>query len=317
MKLSGQLLRLCTHGLFVSICFIVLFSYATDMSMKVKARRMHQRQEERRQQINKTCNSNKQRFFEEPNPDLLNHLLVDDEHCLIYCYVPKVACSNLKKIMVTLKSGPPYGDPSILTTTVHDSQNLTFLKDLPKHEITAKLKHYTKFVFVRDPFVRLISAYRNKIEVPQGYFYGRYGRNILRLYGNQSNPPADFELARASKLKVSFDNFIQYLLDPQTEGKSDDEHWKQMNKVCFPCHIQYDFIGHQEDMNEDSEDLLEMLKLKNEIRVPQSPVIRTSYESLAQWYTTLPLSTRRKLYKRYEMDFELFGYSRPDGLLES
>ena len=35
---------------------------------------------------------------------------------------------------------------------------------LSRHLMALKLQHYTKFIFVRDPFVRLISAYRNKFE---------------------------------------------------------------------------------------------------------------------------------------------------------
>ena len=32
---------------------------------------------------------------------LINHLIIDDDHQLIYCFVPKVACTSWKKLLVS------------------------------------------------------------------------------------------------------------------------------------------------------------------------------------------------------------------------
>lgn len=105
--------------------------------------------------------------------------------------------------------------------------------------LQVKLKHYTKFLFVRDPFVRLISAYRNKFMKSNEYYFQNFGRRILRLYGNQSHPPQTVDKAFASGVRPSFYNFVQYLLDPRTERKVPFEpHWRQMHRLCHPCHIQ-------------------------------------------------------------------------------
>lgn len=141
-------------------------------------------QETRKQRIMDVCSGKdgvdfpgRTRPFEQiPNREL-DHLIVDDTHQIIYCYVPKVACTNWKRVMVVLSqslispsSGKPYTDPeAVPPDLVHNSSlHLTFAKfwrhygSLSRHLMALKLQHYTKFLFVRDPFVRLISAFRNK-----------------------------------------------------------------------------------------------------------------------------------------------------------
>ncbi|TKS92707.1 Carbohydrate sulfotransferase 12 [Collichthys lucidus] len=169
----------------------------------------------------------------------------------------------------------------------------------------AKLKHYTKFLFVRDPFVRLISAYRDKMLGNQKEFYENFGWKILRLYGNQSAPQF------TSGIRPSFYNFIQYLVDPRTEMKEPFEpHWRQMHRLCHPCLIKYDFVGHQETLQEDAEHILKTLMLQDDIKFPPSYKNMTSSTSVLDWFRTVPLEDRRKLYKIYEKDFKLFGYKK-------
>ncbi|XP_014386468.1 PREDICTED: carbohydrate sulfotransferase 12 [Myotis brandtii] len=129
----------------------------------------------------------KERSFDDiPNYEL-NHLIVDDRHGVIYCYVPKAACTNWKRVMIVLSGslldrGAPYRDPlDIPREFVHNSStHLTFNKfwrrygKFSRHLMKVKLKKYTKFLFVRDPFVRLISAFRSKFELENEEFYRKF-----------------------------------------------------------------------------------------------------------------------------------------------
>lgn len=182
--------------------------------------------------------------------------------------------------------------------------------------VKVKLKKYTKFLFVRDPFVRLISAYRNKFELRNEDFYRRFAQVMLRRYGNQPTPPASVDEAFTVGIHPSFSHFIQYLLDPQTEKEMPfNEHWRQVYRLCHPCQIDYDFVGHLETAEEDAEHLLRQLRVDNVVEFPTSSRNLTASSWEADWFSTVPVEARRELYKLFEPDFRLFGYNKPDSIL--
>ncbi|KAM4531934.1 carbohydrate sulfotransferase 12-like [Odontesthes bonariensis] len=299
------------------------------------AAELRERQEQRRRLLREMCSNDsvafpgKNRSFDDiPNKEL-DHLIVDDRHGVIYCYVPKVACSNWKRIMIVLsesmlQEGVPQRDPlAIPWDLVHNSSmHFTFNKfwkrygKFARHLMKVKLKKYTKFLFVRDPFVRLISAYRNKFEMRNDDFYRRFAQVMLRRYANQPTPPATVDEAFALGIHPSFSHFIQYLLDPQTEKDMPfNEHWRQVYRLCHPCQIQYDFVGHLETAEEDAELLLRQLRVDNVVEFPTSHRNLTASSWESDWFSTVPVEARRELYKLYEPDFRLFGYDRPDSIL--
>ncbi|KAM6155981.1 carbohydrate sulfotransferase 12 [Rhynchocyon petersi] len=295
-----------------------------------------ERQAERRRVLRDLCaNSSfvfptKERSFDDiPNYEL-NHLIVDDRHGIIYCYVPKVACTNWKRVMIVLSEslldrGAPYREPlAIPREHVHNSRtHLTFNKfwrrygKFSRHLMRVKLKKYTKFLFVRDPFVRLISAFRSKFELENDEFYRRFAVPMLRLYSNHTSLPASVSEAFSAGLKVSFANFIQYLLDPHTERLAPfNEHWRQVYRLCHPCQIDYDFVGKLETLDQDAAQLLRLLKVDQLLHFPPSYRNRTASSWEEDWFARIPLAWRQQLYKLYEADFVLFGYPKPESLLQ-
>ncbi|KAL2100791.1 hypothetical protein ACEWY4_002552 [Coilia grayii] len=297
---------------------------------------LKQRQEERKEMVRTLCSANstldfpgKNRTFDDiPNKEL-EHLIVDDRHGIIYCYVPKVACTNWKRIMIVLSEsllvdGVPYQDPldvpieQIHNSSLHFSFNKFWKRygKFSRHLMKIKLKKYTKFLFVRDPFVRLISAYRNKFEEENQEFYKGFARVMLKRYRNYSDPPASVVDAFAAGIRPTFSNFIQYLLDPRTEKEAPyNEHWRQMYRLCHPCQINYDFVGKLETLDEDAEQLLRILRVDNVVQFPRSHRNRTTSSWEQDWFANIPYELRSQLYKLYEADFRLFGYAKPEKLL--
>ncbi|XP_015251942.1 PREDICTED: carbohydrate sulfotransferase 12-like [Cyprinodon variegatus] len=241
MRIKKEYLALLV--VFGSVFIIRLFFTQQGIS-QVAGKKTTQLQKLRKDYIRRMCDIEKKALSaQKPRiKNIYDHFIVEERQKIIYCFIPKVACSNWKRVMFVLKKGEPYDDPaSIDPINVHRISKLQNLTQFNSTERKNRLMNYTKFMFVRDPFVRLISAYRSKFLYNQKneYFYRKYGRIMMKLYGNQQKPPQTMKEAEALGLLPTFKNFVQYLVDPQTEKKEPFEpHWRQMHRLCHPCLIE-------------------------------------------------------------------------------
>uniref|UniRef100_A0A8C9VM77 Carbohydrate sulfotransferase n=2 Tax=Scleropages formosus TaxID=113540 RepID=A0A8C9VM77_SCLFO len=243
-------------------------------------------------------------------PEDIKHLIVDDQHGLLYCYVPKVACTNWKRVLMVLTGDGRYSDPlDIPANEAHVPGNLRTLSEYTTAEINHRLRNYLKFVFVREPFERLVSAYRNKFT--RNYntaFHKRYGTKIIRRYRADPQPEA---LEHGDD--VSFEEFVRYLVDPQTQLEEPfNEHWERIHSLCHPCLIHYDVVGRYETLEQDSRYVLQLAGVESQVRFPASGKSTTTSEDMAaQFFRNISPLYQRKLYNLYRMDFLLFNYSAP------
>ncbi|XP_058422703.1 carbohydrate sulfotransferase 13 [Diceros bicornis minor] len=243
-------------------------------------------------------------------PEDLRHVLVDDSHGLLYCYVPKVACTNWKRVLLAL-SGRARGDPrAIPAHEAHALGRLPSLADFSRAEINRRLRAYLAFLFVREPFERLASAYRNKFARPySAAFQRRYGTRIVRRLRPRPHPDA---LARGHD--VRFAEFLAYLLDPRTRRDEPfNEHWERAHALCHPCRLRYDVVGKFETLAEDAAFVLRLAGAPG-LRFPAPPPRGTAAAARAQaarLFRDVSPFYQRRLFDLYRMDFLLFNYSTP------
>ncbi|XP_075469520.1 carbohydrate sulfotransferase 14-like [Ascaphus truei] len=231
---------------------------------------------------------------------VLKHILVNDKYKFLYCYVPKIACSNWKRVLKVLDGSLESAD---VKTKMDHKSDLVFLADLTAEEIRHRLKHYFKFMFVRDPMERLLSAYRNKFGEIKEYQL-KYGVEIVKRYRKHPGESAGDD--------VTFSEFLWYLLDEDVEKMN--EHWMPVYNLCQPCAVSYDFIGSYERLREDANYVLERVNTPSFISFPErqawyKPVTK---ETLHYFLCNTPKGLIRELLPKYILDFSLFAYSLPN-----
>lgn len=234
---------------------------------------------------------------------LLQHILVNDQYGFLYCYVPKVACSNWKRVLKVLSGVLENVKVNI---KMNHKSDLVFLGSFKPAEINYRLKHYFKFMFAREPMARLLSAYRNKFGEIESY-QKKYGVEIIKRY--RKGYIKDSKIAGDD---VTFDEFVRYLLDEDVERMN--EHWMPMYNLCQPCAVPYDFIGSYENLERDAEYVLQQVKVPSTVRFPErqawyKPI---TTETLHYYLCSLPQRLLKELMPKYILDFSLFAYPLPN-----
>lgn len=247
----------------------------------------------------------------------IRHMLVVEDYQLVFCFIPKVGCSNWKRILMVLDNQTKDVD-GLTSNEVHINGKFRFLVNYGPKERERILSEYEKFLFVRHPFERLLSVFKNKLEDLENYRrkpqFQRYGKAIIREWRANAS---DVELATGEN--TTWAEFVKYLTHPERREKVEkldnyfSDHWREMYKVCSPCAVKYDFIGKMESVENEAKYLLKKWKADDKARYLGAETSRPTNSSYLyeNYFTHLETDDLRKLWEIYERDFSLFGYPRP------
>lgn len=233
----------------------------------------------------------------------LSHIIVLESYKLVYCPIPKVASTVWKKLLLNAEGHTIKG---LIHRDSHDKMNS--LRQYSLEERKKILKKYKKFMFVRNPFERLLSAYKdcfrgNWKRNDSWWKKLRYGiREFLMENGNRRiKPSAD---------NTTFGEFLNYLIVKWKQSGSADfnEHWRPQFSHCHPCDIQYDFIGHYETLYDDALFLLRKTKLQDKVAFPQWKATNTSAR-MRHYYSGVSRLRLSQLKEIYKQDIEAFVYT--------
>ncbi|XP_006812131.1 carbohydrate sulfotransferase 14-like, partial [Saccoglossus kowalevskii] len=176
----------------------------------------------------------------------------------------------------------------------------------------ADINDYTKVVFFREPLVRLVSCYFSKFHISSSFspIYEkefRYyilkiraaGINLLRMPGHPWK-----------RLNVTFSEFVQFVIKYGNRKLRYSKHWKPQYTISDVCSIDYDFIGHFEELAYDGPFALQKLGIAN---VVEFPIVHSTLGDGIYVDTMLSLSWEliKKVVEFYWQDYEILGYNIP------
>lgn len=238
----------------------------------------------------------------------LSNVFYDDKYKIIMCAVPKAATSNWQRVLAVLKYDgkvdPSHFHHSNLYNQLNRFSHLAELgEEEAKSEILKRINDptYIKFMNVRHPLSRLVSAWRDKFRRTasgMSYWMRKYGKFINAKFGRDEYPiPDDYF--------VSLPAFLDYVAWVGRDERY-DHHWKSFNYHCRPCQLKFDYITKAETSKQDADFILKRANISDipNVSLPEmydsSPLKSHSPED---YYVNVSHVTIERLHHAYRNDF--------------
>lgn len=205
----------------------------------------------------------------------------------VYIEIPKVACSSIKVALAALldiELDGPLADP-------HQSKFPLATASLDSNSL---FDGYFSFAFVRNPYSRLLSCYRDKVLFQaRGFTNSTHRRGVADCFAHYPEIQPD----------MSFGEFVNVIASiPDDEA---DAHFRsQYQFICnHSGEIALDFIGRFESLESDLIDIRELCNMPL-FTLPRLQATGTGTNYRAHYTPT----TRSLVETRFSKDIELLGY---------
>ena len=210
-------------------------------------------------------------------------LVASDNFKLIGCKITKVGSTNMARLLYALDHLSETNDTNKVSKGRARKLTIDTAKKTNIVSLQQKLMTYTTYMFVRDPFERLLSAYRD--ERPTSWF----------------------------KKNISFSKYLQFVIATPTNKLN--KHLTPIYIRCKPCTTRYDFVGLLKNFDGDMKRILESVGAGNVVHLPQRN--QTGYQQqkssdvLHRYMKTVSVDIRKQIYEKYYIDYFLFGFAKP------
>ena len=233
------------------------------------------------------------RFNKKPTKKELQYIAVDDENKIIYCALQKVGSKTLIRLLEMAR-----GIKNVRRWNIFQR-----FGNYTEEERLLRLQTYFKFVMVREPLQRLLSTFKERyIDGAPLRHLDRHNRKLIVSHLRPNDPKPE---GKHGDYDVSFSEFIQYFAGNVSRYPP----CRQYEKICHPCVINYDFIGHFETLREDAVGprILQMAGIDDRVTFPRVHK-STNSDDVLKYYSQVPPRYIQQLGEHYRNDFEMFGY---------
>ena len=225
----------------------------------------------------------------------------------LYTPIAKCANTNWKHIIYELEYQREYTDDSWRIHLPHHFNIIENPKEIPKDCF--------KFVFVRNPYTRILSTFLNKIIYrKQIEWLKSLFLDYMGVKWTDATALGNVLVCRASNKKFliedsaeTFLKFLQFLKEKNKNGLFTEEHVCPQWFIAKTEVINYDFVGRMENLSEDFKYLSNKLSIDVPFPSPSKidflPTNATKLQD--KYYTPEAISIVNELYKK---DFKQFEY---------
>ena len=250
----------------------------------------------------------------------------------------QVGCTTLRQLVFTMQ-GAISNDSINWKDELEDHlrpaiKKVSFLNtQLTNQQRVRKLTQYYKYVMIRNPLDRLVSAYRNKIAPPLEFtehdnkpspllqngripkpldIFEAHRRWILSKY----QPKSYLEWAKSAgsyDLHVNFTTYVKWIINSADHDLN--EHFSSIPYNTAPCRVQYHLYTNFKNYSREVGLLIQKLNFNPAYFVDQSEHKSskdTTHARLHHYYSQLSPVLKEQLFHRMHRDLDFYYHLYPE-----
>ncbi len=226
---------------------------------------------------------------------------------VVYIENSKVGCTKIKKSLLELDNWPkPWSEIIEKEVHIHNKELTNMIG--PDRLTGAGLLHvlrapsYYRFGFVRNPYGRLLSAYKDKILAPQKSPEKRnYVPVACKIKAKATGrKPNEINL---DDTPVSFGEFVEFVSMQRSFDM--DRHWFHQHLTMWYPYCQFHFVGRFENFSNDLSDVLELIGAPARLVKSAGLKDNASFKAKQKFYNP---ELAQKVHHTFRKDFVTYRY---------